>query len=227
MFSPPRQMLAMLGVAWTVTNACIHQSQQRHRCRKSGSASIICWQWWKKSPQKATPPRLELKTQVNQSRKEVKMQKKLWLLLTTDQVISSVKTSARILCYRAPSFTSNQACRSLAGPLGVPRNTWESCGHTLRAAADNVWLWYVWAVGELLEIPPVPTALLSNWPLTGTIYTFPTTRYKQYNSFQHLPVSWRVISTSQVADSEEQFLVLLLSLSPRVWQPKQIPPEII
>lgn len=81
-----------------------------------------------------------------------------------------------------------------------------------------------------MEIPSVPTALLSNWPLTGTIYAFPTTRYKQYNSLQHLPVSWRVISASQAADSEEQFLVLLLSLlplSPRVWQPRQIAPEII
>lgn len=36
------------GSSSTVTNLCIHQSQRRHRCRKSGTPTPVHWQRWKK-----------------------------------------------------------------------------------------------------------------------------------------------------------------------------------
>lgn len=160
----------MLGVAWTVTNSCIHQSQQRHRCRKSGSASIICCQWWKKSPQKATSrAKAEDIGQSIQKRGE-KARKAgshdfCWpptRLCPLLKLLSGYFATE----HQTPLATRHAALQLVL--LASSTNTWESCGHTLRTAAGNVWLWYVWAVRELMEIPPVPTALPSNWPLTGT-----------------------------------------------------------
>lgn len=137
---------------------------------------------------------------------------KSWLLLTTDQVIFSVKTSVRILCHRAPSSTSSQACSSPAGPTSIPRSTWESCGHTLGTAAGNGWLWYGSSWGTDGN-PPKPPALPSSWSLTGTTYTFPTTRYSStrgFNIFQ-FPGGWSQ-PLKQLTESSSWFCCCLCFL---------------
>lgn len=144
--------------------------------------------------------------------------------------MSSVKTSVRVLCHRAPNSTSNKACSSPAGPLGIlhehMRKLWS---HTQDSCWQRVALVCVSSSGTDGN-PSRPHC--SALQLASYRHHLGISRHKvqQCKRFQHLPVSWRVISTSQGADSEGQFLVLLLPLlplSPRVWQPRQIPPEMV
>jgi len=147
--SPPGRTLAKLGVAWMVINWCIHQSQRRHRCRKSGTAPLICWQWWKKNSPEGNTSQAQAEAQVNQSRKEAKRQEK-------PKVTNFAGIVPPTRLFQQNMFMFGDWCQDtlptehqapLAGNSPAvflsasSRNVWDSCGHILRAASGNEQLW--------------------------------------------------------------------------------------